>query len=104
MNQQPPDNDKAMEIMRQAFLSQSTYVPDDPWHRNVMLRIRAESCPRAPAFPMVEVIAWRVASLAAMLAIAAGIAIALLKSMSPDVSWDIATSKTSCEWFLAPME
>jgi hypothetical protein len=104
MNSQLSDKDPAIAALRRAFLAQLTPRVDDRWHQDVMTRIRAGSCPRAPAFPLVEVIAWRVASLAAMLAIAAGIAIALFKSTSADVSWDIAMSKTSCEWLLAPME
>ena len=90
--------------LRDAFLSQPAAAPGEEWYLNVMRRVRAKAKPDIVPFPWLAHIAWRVAAAAAVLAVVTGVASIVPKTSASTLAWEIATSKTKCEWLLASKE
>jgi hypothetical protein len=95
---------RLLGALRESFLRQEACVPSESWRRQVMLRLHVEAPPDHIAITNAETWAWRIACMAAALAIIAGIALSLLRPAEADLTWDISLSKTSCEWMLALSE
>lgn len=88
--------------MRDCYFSQPHAHPGEDWHAMVMRNVRGGAGAVALKFP--EQIVWRIASVAAALAMLASITGIFSKPSRSALAWDIATSKATCEWVFASME
>lgn len=98
------ESGEAMKELRDDFLARPVHTPSSLWYQDVMQNIRAGNRPETVRFPSLEQVAWRVAAVAAVLAITVSVAGLVSKSSASELAWDIAVSKTSCEWLLAMKE
>ena len=100
------DNQQAQaeRILRDNFLHQSVCTPNEAWHQNTMRQVRAEALPEIIPYSWIERTTWRVAAAVVMIALITGITNVLPTSSKSDLKWDIAMSKTTCEWLFASTE
>ena len=96
--------ERVEQALREAFLRQPAPTPGETWYRSVMQEVRQDPVPRIIPFPFVERTAWRVASVAAAVAVIIVTRAFLSTPRVAPLAWDIESNRSTYEWFLTSRE